>query len=153
MGRSHVKIRTVINMSTHGALVLGVVFSGAHAMGQAKDALSTHLGVCAAELPRRTKTASDVRRSGSKHVYVKAAGYEVRMNGEYKGQYRTDAEAVSAVAQEVGQPKKALRRSRAAGEPRSLGIRRFRVLKRIFKDGNGGSVHRGGGVSGTTMDG
>ena len=172
-----VRVPPRTNISTHGALALGEVFSGACAMAaytnylhmfegyrggilvrthdkylgtfpalsQAKDALSTHLGVCVAELPRRQNTAGHVRRSGSKHVYVKAAGYEVRIKGEYKGRYRTDVEAVRAVAREAGEPKRALRRSRAAGEPRSVGIRRFRVLKGIFKDGNGGCVHRGWG--------
>ena len=71
------------------------------ALSQAKDALSTHFGVCAAELPRRKKTAGNVRRSGCKHVYVKAARFEVRIKGEYKGRYRTDAEAVRAVAREA----------------------------------------------------
>jgi hypothetical protein len=103
-----------------------------YSSGEATSALATHLGVHRTELPQRQRVCRSGRTSKYQNVFAtKVGGFEVRIGGKYLGRYSSEAAAATVVRNQLGT---VAIRKRAKRETRADGIRRFRVLKLIFKD-------------------
>jgi hypothetical protein len=103
-----------------------------HSSSEATSALATHLGMHRAELPQRQRVCRSGRTSKYQNVFAtKVGGFEVRICGKYMGRYVSEGAAATAVRNQLGTV--ALRK-RAKRETRADVVRRFRVLKLIFKD-------------------